>query len=862
MASLISLALLIFAIGLVGWLVWHSAINRQSREDLQKLDQTEAQIRPCFLIFLSGFATVSGILFLLAHLGCFYRELVLLPALLLLIFRGYRRFRTQKCSPDPKLARRYPIFVLLLAFLAVILGIVVRPYEAVVNSSDAAIYIGTAFHLARTGNLKYSDPLIGEMSLAEREALFKNRFAHDSTGRFARFPGGVPLVDLRNGIVSFSFYHLFPAWLALGVWTLGDTAFVYVQSLFAAVGIIALYLLGAHFGGKILGFCVVLVQLFFFPQWYFTAFPSSELLSQCLFLSGLWVVVSGLAAGAVIPVPYQRLAGVLWGAMFLCRIDAIVLVPLALVVIFAGVSFVRKDWFCWQPLFLFLSLFAFLSAYHQLTTGAHPELISNTISPDHPVYAAVIEFLVGNERRGHLMLVFFFLVFLGFWRWLTQSTKGNLMLSRLEGIVAVGIVGAGLMLFLPQFQLEKLLRHLNWITLYLPVWILTALSIGGLFGIYELGLRKRQPEFWVVLLFFAVSACCYLIDPKVNAIQPWAIRRFVPIVFPLFFLLSLAGWNAFLTYPFRNHWCFQKSSLVVLVSLIGGTFFHNSAFLLEQPILANTFAQVRRMAELTPSNALVIIPDSHAGYHLQIPLQYIVERDTLLLPLSDKPNKEFEQVIYDYLCRQLAKGRPVFVLLNAYSPPAEALLRQFALAFQFEGRVSFTYVPWVPAVQFPGRTELAVIDYLGFALGPPECSPSPGVINIGDPKQDLSHLLHGFYNPERTAQEPFRWTNGNAAMTLPFPCSNSPHELAIRVGFSGPDGTRLRVSIDGSELFGQIIPPGEWTGAFKINSCPAKERALIELSSDTFVPRRLLEGSTDDRTLGIALHAIGFCTKD
>jgi hypothetical protein len=62
---------------------------------------------------------------------------------------------------------------------------------------------------------------------------------------------------------SHSFYPLFPAWLGLALWTLGETAFVYVQSLFVTVGIIALYLLGVHFGGKVLGICVVLVQLFF-----------------------------------------------------------------------------------------------------------------------------------------------------------------------------------------------------------------------------------------------------------------------------------------------------------------------------------------------------------------------------------------------------------------------------------------------------------------------------------------------------------------------------------------------------------------------------------------------------------------------
>lgn len=508
-----------------------------------------------------------------------------------------------------------------------------------------------------------------------------------------------------------------------------------------------------------------------------------------------------------------------------------------------------------------LSLFAFFSAYHQLTTGIHPELIVTTFTPDFLGYSSVSEFLVRNEQFAHLMLAMFLLVFLGLWRWLKQSARGNAILYWLELVVAAAIVGTGLMLFLPHFQLEKFLKHLNWIRLYLPLWILIILTAGGLFAIYELGLRKRQPRFWVVFLFFAVPTCCFLIDPKVTQIQPLAIKRFVPIVFPLFFLLSLSGCSAFLTYPFKNYWYLQKTSFVTLVCLIGVTFFHNSAFLLEQPLFANIIGQIHRMAEKIPSNALIVLSDSNAGWHLQMPLQYMVGHDTLLLPLGDLSDKKVEQVMVDYLRRQLIEGRPVFVLLNSADPPAAALLQQFVMTFKFESRISFTYLPWVGSDQFPGRTDYAVLDCIGFALASVECSSAPGVISIGDPKQDLPCLLYGFYGPERIGQWPYRWTTGNAAMILPFPCSNPPHELTMHVGSSGPAGARLHVSINGSELFDQFIAPGAWSGTFKVEPSPGQERALIELSSDTFVPRKLMEGSTDDRTLGVSLHAIGFLAR-
>ena len=101
-----------------------------------------------------------------------------------------------------------------------------------------------------------------------------------------------------------------------------------------------------------------------------------------------------------------------------------------------------------------------------------------------------------------------------------------------------------------------------------------------------------------------------------------------------------------------------------------------------------------------------------------------------------------------------------------------------------------------------------------------------------------------------------------ARIILPFPCADPPYELIIHIGFTGPKGARLRVSVDGRELFNQFIGPGEWRGTFQVERDLIQERALIELSSDTFVLRQIMEGWTDGRTLGVALYAVGCSTKN
>jgi hypothetical protein len=231
----------------------------------------------------------------------------------------------------------------------------------------------------------------------------------------------------------------------------------------------------------------------------------------------------------------------------------------------------------------------------------------------------------------------------------------------------------------------------------------------------------------VTLVFFVGPAACYLIDPMVIAQQPWAMRRFVPVIFPLLFLLSLWGWQAGLRRLFRGRPAVVRVALAGLAVAITARFLGSSDALMGQPERVSTAADVRALARELPEGALVLIPDEHAGLHLQLALEYTWGRDVLLLPLQRTPGGRFEEIMNGFLDRRLESGKRVFLVLAPTMDPAGPLARRFQLDERFEGRLSFERIPFErhdafpppPAVETLPSRVLEVRPLRGAAEAPP-----------------------------------------------------------------------------------------------------------------------------------------------
>lgn len=117
--------------------------------------------------------------------------------------------------------------------------------------------------------------------------------------------------------------------------------------------------------------------------------------------------------------------------------------------------------------------------------------------------------------------------------------------------------------------------------------------------------------------------------------------------------------------------------------------------------------------------------------------------------------------------------------------------------------------------------------------------------------------LHGI---ESWDVGPVRWTDGDAQVTIPVSTHRPPHRLRLTIAGTKPEGSRLRVTIDGSPRLDaeleEIAKDGSWSTDIDLSGLDLGREMTVRLVSDSFVPSELYETSTDDRRLGVAI--LGF----
>lgn len=114
----------------------------------------------------------------------------------------------------------------------------------------------------------------------------------------------------------------------------------------------------------------------------------------------------------------------------------------------------------------------------------------------------------------------------------------------------------------------------------------------------------------------------------------------------------------------------------------------------------------------------------------------------------------------------------------------------------------------------------------------------------------LGAVATGFHGLEHAEGRAFRWTTGEASISVPLDTDAPPAELAVDVLMTGRP-KRLRVEIDGCVLHDDTIS-NRWSDAFALAGCRLTPPTLeIRLTGDTHVPE-----TSDDRTLGVGVAAV------
>lgn len=402
--------------------------------------------------------------------------------------------------------------------------------EHLLHDRDPAIYITTGRSIARTHELRpkthvevFRDPAFGYPD---------SRFQPD-------------------------FFPMLPVLLALG-WSIGGVgAMLLVGSFLGSVGLLACYALAARVVGARRALFVLLFLMIAPLQLWFARDAYSELVVQVLVLAGLWLFLEARARNRF---GVAMIGGALVAASTLARVD--VLAITAGVLAFAGLAWVRCDSDAMPPparrtVMAFTgtlvggTLVALATTYgvaHRYVTslgGEYRQLVAAFVASVLGVVAVVVVHRLrpGLGRRLATVRYLFPTLLVGsvavfVWAYaLRPDPARDLPVSR-PGHPATGAVRTAI--FEWHFS-----RSLHWFSAYIGLVGIVVAFVG--FVVLAARARHGREAAAAVFLVAIPTAVLYIARPSIQPGQPWAMRRYLPVVIPgiaIAVVVALdAGWQ-------------------------------------------------------------------------------------------------------------------------------------------------------------------------------------------------------------------------------------------------------------------------------------------------------------------------------
>ena len=739
-----------------------------------------ARVERWFLRVMLAVSVVAWLALLLAELGQF--RLALLGFLLTIGAFGLSllvyAFREGPTGPvagadwlKPTLAATAGILLCAALFLP--------PYETAVAGGDATVYLNFGRQIANHGALEFEDALLRPLSPASRAELFRNRMPLDTTGQFARFPGGFLIADIADPTVTAGFSPLFPVLTALGHALVSPRAALVVAPLFATLSLIGLWCIARRLGGVHAAWLAATLTAVSLPQIWFAKLSVPETVAQCFVMAGVLAWLVACARGAT---RWALAAGWFLGLACFAKVDLLVLLPVFLLAVVAARLLTRARLGDTPLLLAFLAAFGLLVAHnlvHYLSFASHYQ--------PYVAYLIQTSVVVSLLRESALLqagvvLAVGLLVAAGVvafrrpaWRWPRWCWGW----AAVAALVAYGVnyvtTTAG--------RLDDTIVWLSW---YVS-WPVLGLAALGLTGLVRVRRADAAPGLAVVGLLLGVVGLQYLYDPLETGLQIGSMRRYVPVVLPLTMLFgALTVVNLLVRVAAAKY---RVGLTVAIGALLVGLVARPSLAVVGQPLWNEALAQTAQVARLFPDQAVVLVSPDLAGTHIPTSLTYLHDVDAILVQERNPDDQVLRYVIRDWL----ARGRAVFVVVGSrdvsfFAPdlaleavgPAHIDLR---LLERTSTRVPQAVVPTPIPLQLFQVTRTVDRDHTA--------------VDVGTPADDLLYDLQGFHAPERDgdpARGTFRWTGPQASLTLPGgdavtlvvagtrPSGTPPAEISVWIG--------------------------------------------------------------------------------
>jgi hypothetical protein len=727
------------------------------------------------------------------------------------------------------------------------------PFESVLGASDATVYLAFGRKLAETGSLRFEDPLLAELPVAARQALFRNPVAGDVTGLLARFPGGFLIPEASEPEVTAGFAPLYPVLLALAWGLAGRAGALHVAPLFGVLAVAAVGLVGRRLAGGSAGLLAGLLLAVSLPQIWFARLSMAEVVAELFVFAGLLAL---LASGDA-----PRLAvagGALFGLAVLAKLELIVVLPAA-VGGFAAVALAaesealrRRVRYFTVPFFLLvlhgvIHLFAMPSHYRPFLLWKLERLGAGRLlgvsTGGSAVPAAESPALVAGLAAGGVVA----LAVLSWW--LLGGGRSKVWAA---GIATALVLWAAVYAAASTNRLAETLPWLGW---YLS-WPVVAAFFAGAAAAWQWAGRSDRAEsagdlasgdrsaLSFVLVLAAVAGFASLYDPQEPAGHIWSVRRLVPIVLPGMLLVVAAGVAALAAWlPARRRWAAVPIAALLIVLVA-----RPALVTAGPPPWEGAVKVADDLAGRLPAGSVLLVSSDLAGTHLATTLGYAYGRDAILLQPGYAAPAMPEDVVIDWL----GAGRAVFLLIGdgathlsaprlVLSPVAAPLLQLRMLEVTTARR---------PARLLEGRLQLHLFQV--------KSAGGKRAVDVGSLAEDILFDMRGFHAPERDSHGgTFRWTQAFASIDLPAAGER------IRIVLSGerPQGAppaRVSIHVDGrpavEDLTVAATPqtivvegPGQGAGA----------KTTLTIETTAFRPLDL-GLSQDDRQLGVKVYRIEY----
>ena len=307
---------------------------------------------------------VAWLALLLAEAGQFR----LAPILLILVVGGIGlSLLVYAVRMDPAVPTngRPPSALAATAGILLCAALFLPPYETAVAGGDATVYLNFGRQIANHGTLEFEDALLRPLLPADRAELFLNRVPLDTTGQFARFPGGFLIPDTTDPTVTAGFSPLFPVLTALGHALAGPQG--RSSSRPFSLSLISLWCVAWRLGGAPAVWLAATLTAISLPQIWFAKLSVPETVAQCFVMAG---VLAWLVAAARRATRWAFAAGWFFGLACFAKVDLLVLLPVFLLAVVAARLLTRARLGDTPCLLTLLAAFGLLAAQRR---GAGPQ---------------------------------------------------------------------------------------------------------------------------------------------------------------------------------------------------------------------------------------------------------------------------------------------------------------------------------------------------------------------------------------------------------------------------------------------------------------------------------------------------------